>query len=78
MAAEHNPDMSAGAGSDDDGVALPSIELPDQVFDVQFHPHADLIATALINGQLNVYALWSSPYTHSAIGYWTRYQSAKM
>lgn len=56
MAAEHNPDMSAGAGGDDDGVALPAIELPDQVFDVQFHPHADLIATALINGQLNVYA----------------------
>lgn len=62
MAAEHNPDMSAGAGSDDDSVALPSIELPDQVFDVQFHPHADLIATALINGQLNVYALlWPFP-----------------
>jgi hypothetical protein len=36
-------------------IEIPSITLPDQVFDVQFHPHNDIVATALITGQLNLY-----------------------
>ena len=46
--------MSAAREDDDTEVEIPGISLPDQVFDVQFHPHNDLVATALITGQLNL------------------------
>ena len=49
----------AAERDDADELEIPSIALPDQVFDVKFHPHNDLVATGLINGQLNLYVLKS-------------------
>ena len=46
--------------ADDDADALPPLDLPDQVFDVAFHPHADIVATALVSGQINACVIHAS------------------
>jgi hypothetical protein len=56
---------SSAFEADVEEIALPSISLPDQVFDVQFHPHQDYVATACITGQVNVFAY--SPQGHRSV-----------
>lgn len=52
----------------DNGMPPPDeINCGEQVFDISFHPSMDVLATALINGQVNLYKYNRTPNTPSSL-----------